>query len=90
VAYNEYTTGVDITGWLSDLAIGPARDVSENELPAVVKRMETKIDTEAPAESVEMLWTTTYLLMGLKYEPKLTRQVLQGVGNSKPLHPSRF
>lgn len=41
--------------------------------------MEARIDTEAPTEDIGMLWTTTFLLMGLKYEPELTQLLLKGV-----------
>ncbi len=68
-----------LAGPLATLPLAPLADVSEDRLPDVVQRMEQRIDTEAVAEAVGMLWTTTYLLMGLKYDPELTRQLLKGV-----------
>jgi hypothetical protein len=41
--------------------------VTLNLLPDVIRRMEERIESEAPPEEAEMLWAATYLLMGLKY-----------------------
>jgi predicted transposase YdaD len=68
-----------LRGELATLPLAPLAHVSENELPEVVRQMEARIDTEASAEDAGMLWTTTFLLMGLKYERELTRQLLKGV-----------
>jgi predicted transposase YdaD len=64
---------------LALLPLAPLTGVAENELPGVVQRMEKRIDAEAPVEDRGMLWTTAFLLMGLKYDPEFSRQLLQGV-----------
>ena len=45
--------------------------------------MEERIDREAPPGEAGILWTATFLLMGLKYDPNLTRQLLKGVREMK-------
>src|SRR5581483_1516222 len=54
-----------------------------DELPGVVRRMEERIDAEAPLEEKGMLRTTTFLLMGLRYDPEFSRQLLKGVMEMK-------
>ncbi len=61
------------------LPLTPLTNVSADELSDVVQRMEQRIDAEAPAEERGLLWTTTWLLLGLKYDPEFARQLLQGV-----------
>ena len=45
--------------------------------------MERRIDTEVPAADRSMLWSTTMLLMGLKYNPEFSLQLLKGVMEMK-------
>lgn len=73
-----------LTGGLGTLPLAPLANVSAPELPRIVRRMEARIEREAatPAEA-GMLWTATYLLMGLKYPPDLTDQILKGVRQMK-------
>jgi predicted transposase YdaD len=68
---------------LALLPLAPLTSVAGNELPGVVRRMEERIDAEAPLEEKGMLRTTTFLLMGLKYDPEFSRQLLQGVMEMK-------
>jgi predicted transposase YdaD len=68
-----------LNGSLALLPLAPLTDVSESDLPGVVQRMEERIDAEALAEDRGMLWTTTFLLLGLKYNPEFSRQLLKGV-----------
>jgi predicted transposase YdaD len=64
---------------LALLPLAPLTNVVASELPAIVRRMEAHIDAEAPAEEKGLLWTTTWLLLGLKYNPEFSRQLLKGV-----------
>jgi len=68
-----------LAGPLATLPLAPLARVSANELPAVVRRMEERIDREAPPEDRGMLWTTTFLQMGLKYKRETARELLKGV-----------
>lgn len=68
-----------LNGPLATLPLAPLADVSADELPGIVRRMEGRIETEALPEDRGVLWTTTFLLLGLKYDPEFSRQRLKGV-----------
>lgn len=75
---------------LALLPLAPLSSVSETDLPGLVQRMEVRIDAEAAPEDRDMLWTTTYLLMGLKYTPEFSEKLLQGVRNMKESSTYQF
>ena len=58
-------------------------EVKENELPAVIRAMQQRLDREATKSQAETLWTATYLLMGLNYSNELIDRLLEGVQNMK-------
>ncbi|HZO91509.1 MAG TPA: hypothetical protein VFB38_24515 [Chthonomonadaceae bacterium] len=68
-----------LSGSLALLPLAPLTSVSESDLPDVVQRMEARIDAEAPMEDRGLLWTTTFLLLGLKYDPEFSQQLIKGV-----------
>lgn len=72
-----------LNGPLALLPLAPLTDDSVSDLPGIVRSMETRISTEAPIEDRGMLWTTTFLLLGLKYDPEFSRRLLQGVMEMK-------
>ena len=72
-----------LAGGLGTLPLAPLARVTEQELPAVIERMKARIDAEATPEQAGKLWTATNVLMGLRYDAVLTRQLLQGVMNMK-------
>ena len=72
-----------LAGGLGTLPLAPLAQVMEHELPAIIERMKARIDAEATPEQAGKLWTATNVLMGLRYEAELTRQLLQGVMNMK-------
>ncbi len=72
-----------LAGGLGTLPLAPLSNVTEEELPAVIERMKTRIDAEATPEQAGKLWTATNVLMGLRYEAAFTQQLLQGVMNMK-------
>ena len=57
--------------------------MKENELPAVIRAMQQRLDREATKSQAETLWTATYLLMGLNYSNELIDRLLEGVQNMK-------
>ncbi len=65
------------------LPLVPLTDVSVEELPDAVRRMGERIDAEVPIEDRGLIWTTTWLLMGLKYDPEFSRHILKGVMGMK-------
>lgn len=73
-----------LRGGLATLPLAPLADVSASRLPDVVREMETRIESEtASGAEAGLLWTATYLLMGLTYPPDFTAQLLQGVRQMK-------
>lgn len=68
-----------LQGPLALLPLAPLTDVAASDLPGIVQSMETRIDAEAPVEDRGTLWTTTFLLLGLKYDSEFSRQLLKGV-----------
>ncbi|MGC8639159.1 MAG: Rpn family recombination-promoting nuclease/putative transposase [Isosphaeraceae bacterium] len=72
-----------LAGGLGTLPLAPLGKVTENELPAVIQSMRQRLEQEAPKNQAAMLWTATYVLMGLKYPDDLIEGLLQGVENMK-------
>lgn len=79
----EQSTDGLLSGGLATLPLTPLADVAREKLPGVLRRMEERIRQESAPDVAGMLWTATYVLMGLRYPPPLTEQLLQGVRNMK-------
>jgi hypothetical protein len=60
------------------LPLAPLADVRQERMPAVVRRMEERLAGESP-EQAALLWTATYILMGLRYTREFTGRLLRGV-----------
>jgi hypothetical protein len=52
--------------------------VKENALPTVIRAIQERLDLEATKNQAEILWTATYLLMGLEYSDELTDRLFEG------------
>jgi predicted transposase YdaD len=61
------------------LPLAPLANVAEAELPELVRRMGQRFDQEVPADEAAALWTSTYILMGLRYPNELAHELLKGV-----------
>jgi predicted transposase YdaD len=72
-----------LSGGLGTLPLAPLSDVSRAALPGVIDRMKERIRREAPPDEAGLLWTATYVLMGLRYPENVTEQLLQGVRDMK-------
>jgi predicted transposase YdaD len=68
-----------LEGGLGTLPLAPLCDVTEPELPAVIRRMDERVSREAAPGEAATLWTSTYILMGLRYPPPIATRLLQGV-----------
>lgn len=68
-----------LSGGVGTLPLAPLSDVSPDELPAVVRRMEERISQEATPQEAAQLWTATYVLMGLRYTSEFAAKLLEGV-----------
>ena len=58
-----------LTSGVNLVPLAPLTNVTEDELPALVHRMEERINAE-PRPNAVKLWTATYVLMGLRYSKK--------------------
>jgi predicted transposase YdaD len=65
------------------LPLAPIANVSADALPGVVRRMEARIDREVPRKLRGELWTTTRLLLGLRYRRGFVNELLKGVQGMK-------
>jgi predicted transposase YdaD len=72
-----------LNGGLGTLPLAPLCDVPRDELPAVIRRMEERVRREADAGEVATLWTSTYILMGLRHTEGVAAQLLRGVRDMK-------
>jgi hypothetical protein len=72
-----------LNGGLGILPLAPLSAVVESDLPAIIARMQQRIDQEATPDEAGTLWTATDVLMGLRYPRTLVEQLLQGVHGMK-------
>lgn len=72
-----------LAGGLGTLPLVPLAQVRRAALPGVIRRMEERVERETTPAAAATLWTSTYLLMGLRYPRELSIQLLQGVGAMK-------
>jgi predicted transposase YdaD len=59
--------------------LAPLGDVRENPLTGIIQQMADRLAHEISTELAAKLWTSTYILMGLRYEQALIDRLLQGV-----------
>lgn len=67
---------------LALLPLVPLTSVSPEDLPEIIQRMEARVEEEAP-ESRNEFWTATWLLLGLRYNAEVAKQLLRGVVGMK-------
>jgi predicted transposase YdaD len=70
-----------LRGGLGTLPLAPLGKVDEDELPAVIQTIRQRLDREATRNQAQTLWTSTYLLMGLRYPESFIVRLLEGVEN---------
>jgi predicted transposase YdaD len=68
-----------LSGGLGTLPLAPLADVPRAQLPRVIRRLDERLTNEASPAEAAKLWTSTYILMGLRYPPDRVSQLLQGV-----------
>jgi predicted transposase YdaD len=68
-----------LAGGLGTLPLAPVSAVTEQELPGIIAQMKSRITAPGVLPAAKDLWTATYILMGLRYEPALVDHLLQGV-----------
>ena len=67
---------------LALLPLVPLTSVSPEDLPEIIQRMEARVEEGAP-ESRNEFWTATWLLLGLRYNAEVAKQLLRGVMGMK-------
>ena len=69
-----------LQGGLGLLPFAPLAKVTESELPEVIGQMQTRMerDKQTPVQA-RLMWTATYLLLGLSYKPAFINDLLEGV-----------
>jgi uncharacterized protein DUF4351 len=68
-----------LAGGLGTLPLAPLADVPEAKLPDVLQRMEDRIGREAAPDEAGLLWTTSFVLLGLRCSKQAVLRLLQGV-----------
>jgi hypothetical protein len=68
-----------LTGGIGLLPLAPISDVDEGRLPEVIRRMDERLTAEVPPSERLQLWSSTVLLMGLRYTKTLAAQLMGGV-----------
>ncbi len=68
----------DLLGHIGTVPLAPLGDVAEAELPQLVREMGQRLAT-APPEEARILWTTAYLLSGLRVGPAALEPLYRGV-----------
>lgn len=68
-----------LSGGVTTLPFALLAAAPETELPAIVRRMQTRIAAEVNPADAAILWTTTFLLLGLRYTLDFAERLLQGV-----------
>ena len=71
-----------LTSGINLVPLAPITNVTEVELPGLVRRMAERINAE-PQPSAAKLWTAAYLLMGLRYSKDVASHLLEGVLNMR-------
>lgn len=61
------------------MPLAPLAKGTVTGLPKIIRQMERLIGAEADKPTANDLWTATYVLMGLRYKPEATAEVLKGV-----------
>ena len=72
-----------LNGPFGVLAAAPLAQVEASDLPGVIRRMGARIAVETPSSDATEIWTSVYVLMGLKYSDQLSKRLLQGVMGMK-------
>ncbi len=72
-----------LSAGLGLLPLAPVADVTRQQLPDVIRRMDERFRTGATPDEANDLWSATYFLMGLHYPATFAKRLLQGVREMK-------
>jgi predicted transposase YdaD len=68
-----------LLGGIGTLPLAPLAAASDAEVPAVIQRMDERIQQELPAPDAATLWTSTFVLLGLRYPAERAGELLKGI-----------
>ena len=68
-----------LEGGLGTLPLAVLADTSSVAMPEVVRKMDARISEEASPADAGVLWSATYILMGLRYPAAVATELLKGV-----------
>jgi hypothetical protein len=68
-----------LTAGFPMLPLAPVSNVAPDQLAAVVTAVAERLKTEADPELLKTLWTSTAILMGLRYPREQVKELLEGV-----------
>jgi hypothetical protein len=68
-----------LRGGIGTLPLAPLANVSADAIPDVIRRMQERLDAEAPPELARELWSAAYIIMGLRFAPAVVQYFLKGV-----------
>ena len=68
-----------LNGELRVLPLAPVSNISQEELPSILRQVSDRLDREASPAEAETLWTATYILAGLRYPASVVTQLFAGV-----------
>ena len=72
-----------LQGGLATLPLAPLSAVSEAALPAVIRRMDRRLQDEVPSADAHQLMHAAFVLAGLRLPPQVLRQLFAGVTGMK-------
>jgi len=72
-----------LTGGLALLPLAPISNVTEAELPGIIKRMEQRLSGRRGRKLAQQVWAAAFILLGLRYSPSLAAELFRGVVSMK-------
>src|SRR5262249_52532226 len=72
-----------LSGGLGTLPLAPISAVTRAEVPAVIERMKERLRGRREQALAKDLWTATYILLGMRYDPAFAKHLLRGVMTMK-------
>ena len=72
-----------LCGGLALLPLAPISDVTEAELPGIIRQMEQRLSGRRGRKQAPIIWGAAYILLGLRYSPALSAQLFRGVVSMK-------
>jgi predicted transposase YdaD len=72
-----------LTGGLGTLPLAPICNVSQGDLPEIVRRMHERLDPERGRRKIRDLWTAAHVLTGLRYSPEIAESLFRSVVEMK-------